>query len=80
MNIEEIASEIKNTENILKNYSNTLKSQELASLDKDQSNMSENIPNADFRTFMKILEEKAEYLYELKKRYNFLYKKLNNLN
>jgi hypothetical protein len=70
MNIEEIVAQIKETEEILKNYSFTLKSYETG-------NYVDGI--TDYRVLMKILEEKANYLFNLKKRYNELYKMLNNI-
>jgi len=76
MNIEEIVCRIKETENILKNYSFTLKSQELENLE----NQTIDNNKKNYNELMKILEEKAEYLFDLKKRYNFLYKKLNQNN
>ena len=33
----------------------------------------------EFKEIMEFLEEKTEYLFKLKKQYNFLYKKLNNI-
>jgi len=67
MSIDQILSEIKKTEVDLKSYSYSLKKQEECS----------NQP--DFQDFLLQLEEKAEYLFELKKRYNNLYRKLNTI-
>lgn len=76
MNIEELAYEIKKTEQELKNYSHNLKTHEISTLDAEinESYICEH------KNFMNMMEEKTEYLLELKKRYAYLYKKLNNIN
>jgi hypothetical protein len=71
MNIEEVTEEITKTENIIKNCSMCLKSQE------DYLGL---VKEEEFKESMKVLEEKAEYLICLKKRYNVLYKQINNMN
>ncbi len=75
MNIEEITAEIKKTELNLKNCTYSVQNEQFSSNDKENSIEGK----TDFKEYMNLLEEKAEYLFELKKRYNFLYKKLNNL-
>jgi hypothetical protein len=81
MNIEEIAIEIKNTENILNFYSNQLKTKELYNNNNNNhKNSNTDYDNKNiFRDLIGILEMKTEYLFELKKKYNFLYKELNNI-
>ena len=73
MNIEELANEIRKTEHDLKNYSINLKTHEISTLDSNEHNTCEH------KDYMNMLEEKTEYLLELKKRYAYLYKKLNKI-
>ena len=74
MNIEEILAEIRKTENIIKNYSMCLKSSEESPNRIDSTKNEE-----EFKECMTILEDKAEYLIKLKKRYNLIYKQTNNM-
>jgi hypothetical protein len=69
MNIDELSREIKICENQLKNLSNILKSMESSSENKEE-----------VKDILMQLELKTEYLFDLKKQFNFLYKTLNNIN
>ena len=67
MSIDQILAEIKKIEVDLKTYSYSLKKQE------------EYSSQQDFQDFLLEVEDKAEYLFELKKRYNILYRKLSTI-
>jgi flagellin-specific chaperone FliS len=64
MNIQEIAQEITKTENIIKNISVSLNRESVNNLTKE------------FKDLADQMEEKTQYLFELKSLYNDLYKKL----
>jgi hypothetical protein len=70
MSIEEVAAAIKNTETLIKNCSLALKDLEIT----DPNNSSSKYK---FKDIAKDLEDHSEYLLNLKKHYNILYKKIN---
>lgn len=74
--MEETVKEIMRTDKSIKNYTqklNVIETLQIAeNINKDMMD--------EFKNIMVILEEKTEYLYKLKKQYNKLYKKLNNIN
>ena len=81
LSIEEVANEILNTDKFIKEYTQRFKNMEV---DRN-NNHEDSIKNLDenlvhFKSLMNLLEEKTEYLFKLKKQYNILYKKINNLN
>ncbi len=65
-----------NTDKIIKEFSQKLNF--IESTRKEQGNHDVNFN--EFKEIMDFLEEKTEYLFMLKKQYNILYRKLNNLN